>query len=645
MCDACAPRIDPSRRAFLRRAAHGAALLAVGGTTWTSLAERAAAGSGAWPTRPRGLMGGLVDGFAGGLVGGIDDGGSDGSEGAGAFDTGRSPSVGRIETAPTGITATRRIPAVNTASVAAPPVIRRADWGADESIRVPVRVFAPIRKLVVHHTATDNRPADPASVVRYVHRYHVETKGYADLGYNFLIDHRGNIYEGRYSRRYGDEAVNGEDHNGWGVVGAHAKAMNAGTCGICLIGNFDVAAPTDAALASLQWLLAYKASRHRIDVTVDDPFENLYGDWFQFGNLAGHRNVGSTACPGKYLYQALASLRSNVGGQAGHWDTLVAEIPRLQRYEWTKDGQGPLADGSGMGGGASTGSGTSAEGGAGTDAAGDGTTTGTGGTGGGTGTGSGPGTGATATKLSAYRAATTDGHVFTAGTATKLGQPGATDGTVVAIANPGWGDGFVTLTRSGIVRAFGTVANLGDVSTKHAGDAVDVALTPSGAGYWILMANGGIYPFGDARYHSSPKRAGLTAASVRLAARPQGDGYWVLLADGTVRGFGAAASLGGPGTAAGAPVGIAATSTGAGYRVLLDTGEVAAYGDAVDAGGMKSKNVRWSKPAAAIMSVRGSDGYVISSRDGGLYPFHGAPFLGSFAGSGTTVVGLVPAAR
>jgi hypothetical protein len=600
MCDACAPRTDPSRRTFLRRAAHGAALLAVGGSSWTTLAGRAAASARA----PFPL--------------GVDDGGEDGE---GAHDTGRSPSVGRIETIPSGITAVRSIPGVNTAGIAAPPVIRRADWGADETIRVPVRVFAPIRKLVIHHTATDNKPADPASVVRYVHRYHVGTKGYADLGYNFLIDHKGNIYEGRYSRRYGDEAVNGEDHNGWGVVGAHAKAMNTGTCGICLIGNFDITGPTDAALASLQWLLAYKASRHRIDLSVDDPFENLYGDWFQFGNLAGHRNVGSTACPGTYLHHALATLRADATAQAGHWDTLVADIPRLQRHEWTKEGQGPLAPGTGMGADPAS---IPTD----TDAA-----------------PTGQGSGTTATRLSAYRAVTTNGLVFTAGSATDLGRPGAADGTVVAVADPGWGDGFVTLTSSGVLRAFGTVTSLGDVSSKQAGPAVDVAFTPGGAGYWILMADGGIYPFGDARYHSSPRRAGAGVDARRLAVRPQGDGYWVLMADGTVHGFGAAIALGAPGAASGEVVGIAATSTGNGYRVLLGSGEVAAYGDAADAGGMGRLNVRWSKPAAAIMSVRGTDGYVISSRDGGLYTFNGAPFLGSFAGSGTTVVGLAAAAR
>ena len=77
--------------------------------------------------------------------------------------------------------------------------------------------------------------------------------------------------------------------------------------------------------------------------------------------------------------------------------------------------------------------------------------------------------------------------------------------------------------------------------------------------------------------------------------------------------------------------------------MLVDTGEVAAFGDAPAKGGMASKDVRWAKPASAIMRV-GADGYVISARDGGLATFDGAPYLGSFAGSGARVVGIVPAA-
>src|SRR4051794_1157447 len=80
-------------------------------------------------------------------------------------------------------------------SFAAPPIIRRAGWGADESIRMNERQYAPIRKLIVHHTASANRPANPAALVREAYTYHVTRRGFSDIGYNFLIDHRGAIYE------------------------------------------------------------------------------------------------------------------------------------------------------------------------------------------------------------------------------------------------------------------------------------------------------------------------------------------------------------------------------------------------------------------------------------------------------------------
>jgi hypothetical protein len=485
-------------------------------------------------------------------------------------------------------------------------------------------MFAPIRKLVVHHTASDNRPSNPADVVRFVHRHHVVDRGFADIGYNFLVDHKGNIYEGRYSRRFGDEPISGEDHNGRGVVGAHAKSMNAGTCGICLIGNFDVERPTDAALASLQWLLAWKSSRHRIDAGQSDQFGNVYGEWKQFANVAGHRNVGQTACPGSKLDALLPTLRNNVTAQAGHWDPLIADIPALLRYEWSTLGQGPLSGGWGglrSGAGSSTGSSNSPAGAS-----------------------AGESTGQTATTVRGYRVVTTAGQVFSIGKVSRFGQPGAGAGPVVAMANPGWGDGYLTLASSGKVTAYGSMTALGDVAESGGGPAADLAVTASGAGYWVLMADGGIYPFGDARYFGSPKRSGLTAASLRIAPRPQGDGYWVLTADGAVTAFGNAPPLGGPGAVNGKVVHLAATHSGAGYWVLYDNGDITAHGDAPDTGGIPSKKTKWTKPASAITAAGANGGYVISANDGGLFSFNGAPYFGSFAGSGATVVGVVPAA-
>ncbi|HEX9970175.1 MAG TPA: N-acetylmuramoyl-L-alanine amidase, partial [Acidimicrobiales bacterium] len=108
--------------------------------------------------------------------------------------------------------------------VGQPGVITRAQWGADESMRKAGPSFAPISRLVVHHTATPNGDPDPAATVRAVYAYHVQSRGWNDIGYNFLVDEQGRIYEGRWSRTYAaGETPTGEDAGGRGVIGAHAE--------------------------------------------------------------------------------------------------------------------------------------------------------------------------------------------------------------------------------------------------------------------------------------------------------------------------------------------------------------------------------------------------------------------------------------
>jgi hypothetical protein len=518
----------------------------------------------------------------------------------------------RLDAAPTiaAVPTTRVIPGLNPTKVQAPPVVSRQQWGADESIRSNERQFAPIRKLIVHHSATENRPRNPAAIVREAYLYHVQGRGFGDIGYNYLIDHKGVIYEGRYSRRYASgEAITAEDHLGWGVVGAHAARMNAGSCGVCLLGNFELGTPTDAALSSLSWLMAWKAGRHRIDVLDSDPYENLSFDFFTFANLAGHRNVGFTQCPGSRLYAALPAVRAQAAAQAGRFDPLVVDIPGVTRTEFGVLGQGPLATTPGTTTPSTTTPGTT------TSAAALGT----------------------GTKVIGYRALAAAGTVMCT---SKVPRRGNAAGVAVGIGAPGVGDGYATITAAGVVSTFGGVAGVGDVAGR--GRAADIAVTRSGQGYLVLMADGGIYPFGDARYFGSPKKSAVAAASLRIAIRSSSDGYWVLGSDGQVRNFGFAAALGSP-AIAGTAVDIAATPSGKGYFVLMDSGEVAAFGDAVGKGGMASLNRRWAKPAAAITAMPSGGGYVISAQDGGLFDFGGASFLGSFAGSGTHVVGLVVA--
>ncbi|HEX2038375.1 MAG TPA: peptidoglycan recognition protein, partial [Acidimicrobiales bacterium] len=210
--------------------------------------------------------------------------------------------------------------------VAQPGVVSRAQWGADESIRNPgPPSFAPVRKLIVHHTDTPNGDPDPAATVRAIYSYHVQTRGWNDIGYNFLIDERGRIYEGRWSREYAaGEIPTGEDTEGRGVIGAHAEGANTGSVGVALLGTFTAQGPSSAAVEALQAMLAWKADRHSINVLSGDSYPNL----------AGHRDTKATSCPGDRLYDRLPEIRRRVS------DIVASAHGRTKGY-WvtTNDGQ------------------------------------------------------------------------------------------------------------------------------------------------------------------------------------------------------------------------------------------------------------------------------------------------------------------
>jgi hypothetical protein len=132
-------------------------------------------------------------------------------------------------------------------------VVSRAQWGADESLRKGTPLYAPVTKLIVHHTVTPNVDPDPAATIRAMYAFHTQIRGWDDIGYNFLVDAQGRVYEGRWARAYGaGELPTGEDTSRRGVVGAHAEGTNTGSAGIALLGDFTSAAPSAAALASLE---------------------------------------------------------------------------------------------------------------------------------------------------------------------------------------------------------------------------------------------------------------------------------------------------------------------------------------------------------------------------------------------------------
>jgi flagellar hook assembly protein FlgD len=190
-----------------------------------------------------------------------------------------------------------------------PGIIMRSQWGADESIvRARPYYAARVRFAVVHHTAGTNSytAAESAAIVRGIQRYHVLANGWNDIGYNFLVDKYGQVFEGRGG---------GIDRN---VVGAHAQGFNTGSTGVSILGTYSSSPISRAARSALVRLLAW-----RLDVAHVDPLRRL--SWISGGNpkypagtavslrtISGHRDTGPTACPGNALYAQLPGIRSSV---------------------------------------------------------------------------------------------------------------------------------------------------------------------------------------------------------------------------------------------------------------------------------------------------------------------------------------------
>ena len=474
---------------------------------------------------------------------------------------------------------------------AQPAVISRREWGANEGLRKGHPEFAPISKLVVHHTVTANNDPDPAQTVRAIYAYHTRSNGWNDIGYNFLVDQQGRVYEGRFARQYGPgEAPTGEDEAGRGVIGAHAKAVNPGTAGVAMLGDYSGGyQPPAPAVDALVGLLAWKAARHDIDPKGSAPFTAVDGSRRTFPNIAGHRDVGETGCPGGRLYERLPEIRQRVADTIGQpaapppppapLPPLPAPVPAFPGF-WSAAADGRIRS---YGDAAPAG-----------DLAGQKL--------------GGPIVSLAATPGGhGYWMLGADGGVFAFGDAPFLGAPaGHLRSPAVRLEATPTGQGYWVLSAAGEVAAFGDAAFRGQLFPLPL-QAVGLAATPSGQGYWIATADGRVLPFGDAVLHTltggpladtaawtlagavggaakpgaSERSTGSPAPTVAIAASPDGKGYWLLAADGGVFSFGVPFHGSVPARQAyRQAVELRVTDSGAGYYVAGRDGAVFAFGDA-----------------------------------------------------------------
>ncbi len=196
-----------------------------------------------------------------------------------------------------------------------PAIVSRAAWGGD---LVPPRVlpsFGEVDLAVVHHTESANAytAEQSAGIVLAITKFHRDTRGWNDVGYNFLVDRFGTIFEGR---------AGGVDQP---VIGAHAQGFNSISTGISIIGSFMAVEPPAAAVDAVARLIGWRLPLAGIPVSGQVTVTSGGGSLSRYRSgvkvtldrICGHRDVGSTDCPGDRLYVDLPSLRAKTRDLAG----------------------------------------------------------------------------------------------------------------------------------------------------------------------------------------------------------------------------------------------------------------------------------------------------------------------------------------
>ena len=341
----------------------------------------------------------------------------------------------------------------------------------------------PIRKLIVHHTASPTNPQDPASWVRKTYEFHVLGRGYSDVGYNFLIDHRGNDLRGPLgSELRPRRAHDGDNPDGLGVIGGHALGMNTGTWASASSATSRSASRTQAAMNSLIRLLAWECAVHKIDPMGVGPLraasrarevvpEHLRPQGRRPDDLP--RADGVQPVPRHPPASGPWSARSRPRPSTSTRHPVQLRRPRPPSLR-----------------------------------------------------------AASLTGMVGYRILTNDGRVRRLGQAGKARSPrdeGVTDALAIA---PAPGTTATTRSTSGGVLAFGTAKWFG--SLRSTGQPLGLcrprAARRKGDGYWVLAANGGVFPFGAATWFGSLSSTSGRTGPRKIRATPRGNGYWILSA-------------------------------------------------------------------------------------------------------------------
>lgn len=202
----------------------------------------------------------------------------------------------------------RTVNALYTGPVAtstAPRIISRSEWGARAQVCTPA-VATKLVGAVLHHTAGSNSYSTVAEAMRQIRgdqAYHIDGRQWCDLGYNFVVDKWGNIYEGRANSLAKP------------IVGVHAGGFNTGTVGISMLGTYG-SAPSAATTEAVAQIIGWRLGQYGVDPRSSMTYWTGVGQNSKYQNqnvhlprVFGHRDVAYTSCPGNGGYSALPGIR------------------------------------------------------------------------------------------------------------------------------------------------------------------------------------------------------------------------------------------------------------------------------------------------------------------------------------------------
>jgi hypothetical protein len=195
--------------------------------------------------------------------------------------------------------------AASSSSPSAPPITSRSSWGARPPKATPT-IASRLKVGFVHHTvsANDYGPGDVPGMLRGIQAYHMDVNGWDDIGYNFLVDRAGQIWEGR---------AGGIDRN---VVGAHVGGFNTGSVGVAVLGDYRTAEPTTQSVGAVAQVMGWRLGLAGIDPQASTSMTGLNGRSVSLRTISGHRDAAPTECPGQQLYDELSLLRRAAANKA-----------------------------------------------------------------------------------------------------------------------------------------------------------------------------------------------------------------------------------------------------------------------------------------------------------------------------------------